>query len=1316
MGKLKTIVKFFSVLILIGLILVAVLVLLIELKKPYLINKAETWYAENHTGELKIKDFDIQFIRTFPNLGIQVHHVSLRDSSCLGRNYRRFYAKGINFNCVSRELLNKKIEFNRLNLVGVNLDVLVDTLIMEPSSQKKSFQGIENWLENRGAKFKIQDSKIKFVNRPKKKRYSGSINEISGELAADGSILKGPLHLDLVMHEMGFNVDQGTFFNTAHIRGDLEPEIDLKKKEFYTPPFELKIDDQDFLVSAHFNLGEENFFDFELINESTDYQASKGLITQNLQKVIEPFHLVKPFYTKTKIQGKFKNQGNMLLVLDFNTQGNQFVFADSLQLDSLGFSGYLANRTIDDVFLESKKKKNFHFIFSDLSGNFKGIDFALNDSYIQNTPRLKNFINLNLTTHGEMKRLNQLINNKDFSFKSGVFNLNSNYKGIIKELPKILIAADNQVSFTNTDVLYTKSDFIIPIQQVLFNTTSGNAVLESMNLKLPKNQNIEIFGSLDNYTSLVSDEATLPIKSTINIESESLDYEKLISVLQSSTKNLEKNEKDLKPLFEKIYFKFNPNLAIKIDKFVYQNIEINDFKSLISYQDQNTIALSDSQFKFEEGTIDLDGQVHFPEGNSTEGDLGIKADGSMTSLNELFNTKDFVLEKGRFKLNADYQGSLDSPNNILTGSEVELQILDTKIYHAEQDLMIPIESSTIQLQKRDAKIIDLNIPISIENMISINGEVENFTSLLKDESRFEVHSNVIITSDKLSTNNFKKIINILSDPDNAKPSDKEAIQRGVAMAYKKFDPQLKIQIDTIESSEYLLNNVHSNIYYQDSMTIAVDESGFELDEGRLDLDAIFNFSEKDKIVSDLLLSANGKANSFNKLFKNNTFFFKEGIFDFNLGFAGNALNKSEFIRDVESRLILEDSKVFYKDLNLTVPLDDVEVILRKEAALINSFVIPLSSGHRIKISGSVNNFNTLLLDSIPVEVTSDLNIYSKELDFQDLTRLFDVITTADSLSNNDPTTTIKKTNVLKPALKGIYDKFQPRIHVVIDDFWYTTFNAKNIRTGLHFLDRDHIELDQTELELGEAHVLLDAQLDLTELDRTGFNTDFMAEKLPLDALIPAFNYFGLPSLKSAGKVNGILTVDTHLNGHINDKTSSIDTSLQGTIAFNLENLRLKNFVPITSTAGKILKDKRINDIQFLPLIDTLTIGNGAIKIKDLNIASNAFTLYLKGDFRYDNHSNLLVSIPWSNLWFWDVNATRERLLYSEAGRKFHIHAIGNNENTIDYKFRFSGRKWYKKQGILDRFKKERKACRLHRKYYKKELRKERRRERRKRKE
>ena len=193
MGKLKTIVKFFSVLILIGLILVALLVFFVELRKPYLIKKAETWYAENHTGELKIKDFDIQFIRTFPNLGIQVHHVSLRDSSCLGRNYRRFYAKGINFNCVSRELLNKKLEFNRLDLVGVNLDVFVDTLVVEPPSQKKSSLDIGNWLRNRGAKFKIQESKVRMVNRPKKKRYSGTINEISGDLSADGFVLKGPL-------------------------------------------------------------------------------------------------------------------------------------------------------------------------------------------------------------------------------------------------------------------------------------------------------------------------------------------------------------------------------------------------------------------------------------------------------------------------------------------------------------------------------------------------------------------------------------------------------------------------------------------------------------------------------------------------------------------------------------------------------------------------------------------------------------------------------------------------------------------------------------------------------------------------------------------------------------------------------------------------------------------------------------------------------------------------------------------------------------------------------------------------------------------
>ena len=1319
MGKLKTVVKFFSVLLLIGLLLIAVLLLVVELNKPTIISKIETWYESNHNGKLEINDFEYQFFRSFPNLNIQVDQVFFQNASYSGRNHTKLSAGTIAISFVTRKLFSKKLAFNQFEFKDLDLDLLVDTLDQSPEERSPSSEKTETdlvrWLCHNGIKFNCQNAKIKIVNRPKKKRYTGLINKLVGDFSpqSNGETLIGSLDLDIDMEEMGLNIEKGTFFNTAHLEGDLTPEINLVKKDFLVPSFPLKIDDQDFMVAVHLNFGAGNFFDFELINEATDYQASKELISQNIQEKIEIYNLTKPFYTKTKIQGKFKSGGSPLITLDFNTNENQFILNKIHYFDSLSLVGHLANRRIGNEIINSKNKKDFHIVFSEASGSYKDIPFSLKDSYLETTPTSKNLIQLDITASGKTKQLNQLLKTDAFFFQSGKFNLASNFRGNVKDPLDILTNANSDFQVEQTEVYYRKADLTVPVQNIRFQTKNGDASLKFLRLAFPENQYLDISGDFHNYTSLLFDASKNPIKSNLKIESAALDYDGLMASLNVFTeknklKKTTKKEKDLRAIFENIYYKFNPELDIKIDQFSYKNLSVKDFSTLISYQDKNNLTLSNSSFNFGDNTIQLNGQVNLLGGSSTQANLGIKANGTMTTWNNLFANKNFIIERGQFILTADYQGSIDHPEKLLHGSDIALNIKDVKIFHADQDLLIPIDSAQIILKNRDAFLTELRVPLSSKNHIAITGNVKNFTTLLKEEAGYEVSSNVKIYSPELTSKNFKGITDILAKPKEKNgPTGSNNIHRGVATIYQKFHPTLELQIDSFRSQDYLLNNLHSKINYRTPTTIAVENTGFELEKGQLDLTAIFDFAEKEKIETNLTLNANGEASRFDKLFNNNTFYFKEGIFDCELKYDGDLLDKKSILDNLNSRLTLEDSRVFYKDLNLTLPLDDVDLVLKDENAIINSFVIQLTSGHKIEVNGKVESFNSLLLDSIPDNVVSDLNIYSKALDFSDLIRMFDVINVADSMSHKTVVVNPKKTNVFKQTLQGIYDKFQPTIDIVIDDFKYKTFDAKNIKTGLNFRNRNHLNLHKTVFQLGKTHVLLDAELDLTELERTGFNTNFAADNLFLDELLPAFNFFGLPSLKSAKSLSGNLNVDARLNGHINE-AGKIEEDLKGTIAFELDELRLENFDPILSTAGKILKKNRIKDIYFAPLIDTLTINNGSIQIPTLNVTSTAFTLYMKGDLRYDNKSNIIISVPWSNLWFWDPTVLPTPQEYGESGEKFHIHALGNTENTMDYKFRFSDRKWYKTKGILPLYRKEKRRFRQERRKYKRARRAEKR--------
>jgi len=502
-----------------------------------------------------------------------------------------------------------------------------------------------------------------------------------------------------------------------------------------------------------------------------------------------------------------------------------------------------------------------------------------------------------------------------------------------------------------------------------------------------------------------------------------------------------------------------------------------------------------------------------------------------------------------------------------------------------------------------------------------------------------------------------------------------------------------------------MEGISTDIYFSDSTTLILQNTGFNLNDGKMSLEGKFDFSDRKKINADLALKAKGKADQFNDLFQNTTFFFREGDFDLDLMFNGNLFDRENLIKNIYSQLTLNNSKVFYQQMNLTVPLDNVNLTIQNNDAMLKSFELPLSSGHIIQANGIIENFNTLLLDSIPVDVNSKLDFYAEVLDFRDLSNMFNVMVPDTPSGDSTDTETGengKKENVFKPTIRGIYEKFNPNLNVHIDDFWYKTFNVQNVQTGVHFANKDQLVLEETGFELGDADVMLNATVDLSNKNTTPFDLDFYTDYLEISELVKAFDFFGLPSLESAQGVSGQLATNGELAGKVMDRTGKLDSTLRGDIGFSLAGLQLKSFEPIQSTAGKILRDKRLENIRFADLSDTIRIKDGTIRIPRMEITSTAFNLFVEGNLRYDDKSHLWISIPWSNLWFRDFSTIPENKTFNEAGSKFFIQALGNDENTMDYKFRFTNKKWFKARGFRDQYRRFKKLERKARRQYRRE--------------
>lgn len=1308
-------------LIILGLfiILITALLLYIEYNKTDIINYVEEAYHDKTGGQLKIENFELYPLRHFPAIGLVVENISTRDSTMMGRNYRRMRAASLEITSPVSALIRQKPIFKSISIKDAIITIYTDTLDTATANANQKKPALPDWLDNKGTYLDLNNIRVHWANTPKKKQVIGTIESITGDLQINNQVINGSLDLNVFMEEMALNVEKGAFFNGVPVRGKLKPRFDVADMDLQVPEFPLQIGEQQFEVAVNINQGTQNNYKFLLTNKATDYKASKGLIAQNIQEKINRYELTEPFYTRTLIEGSFGNGKNPLIQLDYHTINNNVIIskADSvfIQLDSVDFIGQLINRIYDEKMRKSDSKKNFVVNFENGRGQYQGVNFTFSDSYVLTSEEYKNFIQLNMAASGAAERFNEILKTETFIFKEGRFDLTATYRGDPTTPEDLLTLANIKLLMDRPSIYHSEADILFPIRELDFRTKNGTARLNNLDLRFKNNQNIKVTGNLKNYVTLLRPDKNKPVSSVLSIYSKQLDYEELISIFNTPDQGKEEDEemisRDLRLALENAYLQFDPRLDIAIDKFTYKEYAIENYETQLQFEDKSTIILNESGFDFGEGHISMDGLVRLPADRTTFAKLGIAANGNMASFNEVLGNNTFIFKQGFFELDAGYEGFIETPQQLITGSEVTLRMDHSEVYIPKMDLRLPIDSVEVTIDKRDAILKQLQLPLTSNNVITIDGKLKNFTTLIMEEENFPVTSELGIRSSKLLFKDFAEIQeNLQSDSD--KPFRPDVIHESLATVYHKFNPRLQLAIDTFARTYYLMKGISTDIYFADSTTVVLENTGFHLNDGKMSLRGNLDFSDRKKINADMALEAKGKAAQFNDLFQNTNFFFREGDFELELRYNGDLLDRSYLIRNINSKLTLDNSKVFYQQMNLTVPLDNVDLTIKDNNAMLKSFHIPLSSGHTVQANGIIENFNTLLLDSIPVDINSRLNFYAEELNFQDLSNMFDVIvpdTPADSLSKkNDSEKNGKKENVFKATISGIQEKFNPTLTVQIDDFWYKTFNVQNVHTGLTFAGKDQLVLKETGFELGDANVMMNAEIDLTDKKATPFNLDFDTDLLEISELVKAFDFFNLPSLKSAEGVSGELATNGILAGRIIDQSGKLDSTLQGEIGFLLKELQLKSFDPITSTAGKVLRDKRLENIRFADLSDTIRVKEGTIQIPRMEITSTAFNLFVEGNLRYDNNSHLWISIPWNNLWFRDYSVIPDDKSFNEAGAKFFIQALGNDENTMDYKFRFTNKKWFKARGLGKQYRRFKKMERKARRNYRREERRKKR--------
>jgi hypothetical protein len=345
-------------------------------------------------------------------------------------------------------------------------------------------------------------------------------------------------------------------------------------------------------------------------------------------------------------------------------------------------------------------------------------------------------------------------------------------------------------------------------------------------------------------------------------------------------------------------------------------------------------------------------------------------------------------------------------------------------------------------------------------------------------------------------------------------------------------------------------------------------------------------------------------------------------------------------------------------------------------------------GQSLSVKGHAEAMSEVIFGAGEKDFNTNARIYSPHIVWPHVNDLINSV----GESRPDTSTASPK---LKETVRGIMRTFEPDLVVMIDTLEYSEdFILNNVFSGLSMDEKDLLTLDRTGFEFNAGKVGLRASMDLSTDGNTPFTVDLNTERLDIGALMEDLDYFSLSSLQSTEELKGELTMQLNFTGAIDAEGDHlVMEENKGLLSFQLEGLEIKGMPMIDTLADKIRLSKRMDNLLFAPLTNTLVMDGEIIHVPLMEVQSNALNLFLEGELSTGNRTNLWVTVPLDNLSKRNLAMIPKKRGYENSGEKIHLELFNSKTGIFKTKLHTSRRKFYKQRGIRPRFKEDKRFFR-----------------------
>jgi len=603
----------------------------------------------NH-GAITFEKAKLDVWQNFPKVAIALEGVQVKDSLT---DFPLVVINKLTANASLQDLLDEKVSIQSVDIQDGVLNISTDnqgysnikSLFQKnktQSSPKKenNFQVILDQLQVQLSNFEVH-----LTDAIKGTSIHGTINLLETSIAfGENKNLDADIEMELAVQELAFKKQNGSFVENSQLKGKFS--MSSTDGNIKIPPFDLKINEEVFVFHGNIFTTGEQLSDLNFENKNTRLAKAKPLLPAKIQKVLKPYEIEHPFHSKTTIKSTFKPGFNPLVTIDFDMKENDLsVF--NIPLNQTSLKGRFINRLYDDERNQSEKKGNIRLMIENFSGTHG--DFSLQSETVQISstkatgPKIKSSINIK----GNAKGMGEWLENDQFFFEKGDFNLTAHVNGLLKDVNNIIVESDAQLLLNDFSVFYQPSKVAFPFQEMKLEKKVGDAFFTLSNDTFVEGHHINIDGGLKNLPALLVELSGQQTSSEINIVANRLSWQEFLDLFGENgylkndrPKTQKEKKKSMKATIMGIENNFQPRVTFQVKNLEYtEDIFLKNFRTGVHFEHNHTLVLENTHFEFDGSSFDLNARIDISDPERTP--FSFNLDGKKINLHSILPKFDF---------------------------------------------------------------------------------------------------------------------------------------------------------------------------------------------------------------------------------------------------------------------------------------------------------------------------------------------------------------------------------------------------------------------------------------------------------------------------------------------------------------------------------------------------------------------------------------------------------------------------------------------------------------------------------------------------